>query len=87
MNKNDFIRLITQLPDNVDITVQTCSYDGNSDVYDDQEPRLIVGENLAILTGNRDYYAQRNAASWLSNLGTTTIQRLLKENTPIVKVD
>jgi hypothetical protein len=87
VNKNRFLDLLNQLPADIDITVQTCRYDGSSDVYDDMEPRLIVNEGYAIITGDKDFYAQAQAAKELSYLSSKTIVRLLSELVPIVKVD
>jgi hypothetical protein len=87
MNKTDLIKLILDLPDNIDITVQTCSYDGTSEVYDDQEPRFITNNDYAILTGERDFWGQSYAARELCSLSSKEVVTLLGEHVHIVKVD
>ena len=87
MKKSRFIDLLNQLPKDIDITVQTCRYDGTSEVYDDMEPRFIVNSRFAIITGDSDFYAQAQATRELSYLDPVTIGCLLAELVPIVKVD
>ena len=78
MNKNDFMKLIQALPDSIEIAVQTCSYDGHSEVYTDQEPRIICTDTYAILTGDLDFYAQSQAVQDLSQLRVGEIVQLLR---------
>ena len=88
MNKRDLINLLETLPEDADITIQTCHYDGNSDVYESQEPKIIRDEYDAILTGNNDIYAQRDAAYYhLSDLSRTDINSILDTQDSIVRVD
>ena len=93
MNKRDFINLLETLPEDVEITVQTCSYDGTSEVYEDQEPRIItthlehLGITYAILTGAKDFYGQTAAVKEFTwPLNPPDIVGLLGPHSHIVEV-
>lgn len=86
MLNKDLIKLLQTLPEDTEITISVCHYDGTSERYDEQDPKIIHNTNYAILTGEHDLYAQFDAVDSISYRTRHETIKLLQSSNTIVEV-
>jgi len=86
MLAKELIKILQSLPEDTEVTIATSYYDGCSEHYEDQEPKIIHNIVYAVLTGEHDLYAQLEFVQQLEYKNHREALRLIQSSNTIVEV-